>query len=392
MEKFNQIDLCRDKKSVTIGSGNTWGHVYESLAKSDLAAIGGRVAPIGVGGLTLGGGISFFSNIHGWACDNVISYNIVLASGIRTTASVKQNPDLYKALRGGGNNFGIVTSFTVETFSLPGNTLWGGSRLYTEPDFPTVLNAFHHVMTNSASDPNAGSFIALASSNNSKLAMVESYYAKPNGQDAAIWNGYKPLTPIMDTTGNITLVDYVARLNESNPYGHRESYYGMTVHMTSDMLHAAKDIFYAEFPSIANIVGAQPVLCVQGITTGVLKGMSKNGGNSLGLDAKQPLYILHIAAQWEKAEDDVAMYAMITRVFRQIKKVAKEKKADSRYMYMNYASLYQDVLGGYGEEQRRVLRKVARRYDPSGVMQRLQPGGFKLDGAPVRDGRYFSGL
>ena len=71
LAKLNEIELSADKSVASIGPGNTWYDVYTELEDSNVTVIGGRVAAIGVGGLTLGGGISFFSGKHGWACDNV---------------------------------------------------------------------------------------------------------------------------------------------------------------------------------------------------------------------------------------------------------------------------------------------------------------------------------
>lgn len=80
LAKLNDIELSADKAYASIGPGNTWYDVYSNLEDYNLTAIGGRVAAIGVGGLTLGGGISFFSGNHGWACDNVYNYEVSLPS------------------------------------------------------------------------------------------------------------------------------------------------------------------------------------------------------------------------------------------------------------------------------------------------------------------------
>lgn len=74
--KLNEITLSSDKQQVTVGAGNRWIDIYKQLVPQGLAVIGGRVPDIGVGGYTLGGGISFFSFRYGWACDNVISYEV----------------------------------------------------------------------------------------------------------------------------------------------------------------------------------------------------------------------------------------------------------------------------------------------------------------------------
>lgn len=75
LARFDEVTLSKDKKIAAVGGGNVWGTVYEALEPHNLTAIGGRLYDVGVGGLTLGGGVSYFSNSYGWACDNVDSYD-----------------------------------------------------------------------------------------------------------------------------------------------------------------------------------------------------------------------------------------------------------------------------------------------------------------------------
>lgn len=393
LENLNQIQIASDRKTVAVGSGNKWAQVYSTLAKSDLTVIGGRVAPIGTGGLTTGGGISFFSNLYGWACDNVAAYDVVLASGIQTTATPTKNADLYWALRGGGNNFGIVHTFHYEAISLPGNQMWGGNKIYLENDFNGLSKAFANYVANSASDPNAGQWIAWLNNQGTKLASTEFWYAKPNGANAAIWQPYSNLTAIADTTKNVRLADYTVELDASNPNGLRETYYGLTVKISSpEMLDIARNIFFEEQPAVANVRGANPVLIYQGITANQIKHMSKNGGNPLGLNPSSPVYLMHVACWWEDAKDDDTVYAMISKVLTRVKAEAKKRNANSDYIYMNYASLYEDVIRGYGQANQKKLQSIGKKYDPQQVFQKLQPGYFKLDKAPQVDKRYFSGI
>ena len=114
LESMNEITLSSDAKTAAIGPGNRWGAVYTKLAEQNLTVIGGRASDVGLG-LVLGGGVSHHSNIYGFACDNVASFELVTASGVVLTVSSTRFPDLYWALRGGGNNFGVVTKFTLET-------------------------------------------------------------------------------------------------------------------------------------------------------------------------------------------------------------------------------------------------------------------------------------
>lgn len=73
---MNEVTLNDDKSVASIQPGNTWLSIYSALEPYGLAVIGGRVASIGVGGYMLGGGISFHSNLYGWACDNVESFEV----------------------------------------------------------------------------------------------------------------------------------------------------------------------------------------------------------------------------------------------------------------------------------------------------------------------------
>ena len=69
LEELNEIKVAADKQSVYVGPGNRWGQFYSELEKHGVAVVGGRVNDVGVSGLTLGGGISFFANMRGWACE-----------------------------------------------------------------------------------------------------------------------------------------------------------------------------------------------------------------------------------------------------------------------------------------------------------------------------------
>ncbi|KAH6704446.1 FAD binding domain-containing protein [Verticillium dahliae] len=294
LEKINQVTLSSDKKTVVIGAGNRWSDVYRKLSKSDVTVTGGRVSSVGVGGLSLGGGISFFSNLHGWACDNVESYEVVTATGIILTASPKQNPNLYWALRGGGNNLGIVTNFTFRTIPLPGGQLWGGTKTFMEPALDAVVDAFAGMVTDSPQDPNAGLWVAWLKNSGLKLAATELWYAKPDGGSAAIFDAFNAIAPIADSIGNKFLPDYTDGHEASNPSGLREIYYGLTVKADVRLARLARDIFYDEYPAAEAVAGANPVMIFQAITTGQMARMRANGGNPLGLDAADgPLYLIH---------------------------------------------------------------------------------------------------
>lgn len=99
-----------------VGTGARWGSVYAALEKDGVLVTGGRESVVGVGGLLLGGGISWYTARTGFACDSVVNYEVVLASGEIVNANASANADLWRALKGGSSNFGIVTRFDLQAF------------------------------------------------------------------------------------------------------------------------------------------------------------------------------------------------------------------------------------------------------------------------------------
>lgn len=109
LRNINETTLAADHKSAVIGTGSDWLSVYNKLNGSGVGVPGGRYGLVGVGGIVLGGGLSFVSPKVGWVTDNVIAFEVVLASGEVVIADRTNHADLWHALKGGSGNFGIVT-------------------------------------------------------------------------------------------------------------------------------------------------------------------------------------------------------------------------------------------------------------------------------------------
>ena len=137
LSEMSGVDVDPTTGQVRVQGGATWHDVDHATGPFGLSVPCGIVSTTGVGGLTLGGGIGYLARTAGLTIDNLLSADVVLADGTQVTANSKQNSDLYWALRGGGGNFGAVTSFTYQGHEV-GNVL-AGPVLYDIADTSEVL-------------------------------------------------------------------------------------------------------------------------------------------------------------------------------------------------------------------------------------------------------------
>ncbi len=140
LSHLKDIDIDAGQRTARVGGGCTWGEVDRATASFGLATPSGIISTTGVGGLTLGGGIGHLTRAFGLSIDNLLEAEVVLASGERVRASADEHPDLFWALRGGGGNFGVVTSFTFRLH--PVGTIVGGPTFWPVEDAAEVLTAY----------------------------------------------------------------------------------------------------------------------------------------------------------------------------------------------------------------------------------------------------------
>jgi FAD/FMN-containing dehydrogenase len=320
--------------------------------------------------------------VYGLACDNVESYELVTASGIIITVSQNSFPDLYWALRGGGNNFGIVTQFNVAAIPRAPK-MWGGMRTYLSTEFPALIDAYYNLGMNAKKDGKAHQILSFGWGG-VEVAQVELEYANPIA-NASILAEYNAISgAIADQTAIRSLAELTALLEgPASGAGLRQAFWTWSVKLDKELATITKDIFFEELPAVLDAADILPAVSLQVLTDPILEKTATRGGNALGLSAKDgPLMNVLVALKWSNSADDVRINKFAAKVKERAVAAAVAKGKSSPYLYMNYASPWQDVVAGYGKANQARLKSISKKYDPTGVFETLQPGYFKLSGAP----------
>ncbi|KAL6158145.1 hypothetical protein ACJQWK_07739 [Exserohilum turcicum] len=379
---LNQAELAPDGTTVRLGAGARWGQVYKAFADKGLLVPGGLCGGTGIGGVSTGGGESYLLASHGWVVDNVVNYQVVLASGAIVDANQKSNSALFKALKGGGNNFGVVTQVDVTAIKQP--KIWGGSILL--PYFPdsaiASLNAIVNFTTLSNTLPNNGAQVVITYTATGQ-ALIALSLASTDGTVNS--TGLAPLTSlqpqIANTMGLRTIGDIVTELDANQADGFRDT--SATITFKNDAatlfaVHNASDQVYLKYNKTVKYLDwvnfYVPTARIDSTHA------AAQGGNVLGLEENpEDLIVAFITPRWIDAAQDAAMYEMAREWVDAVSKAAGANR--HRFLYQNFAAPSQKPLCGYGAKNVEFMKDVSRRYDPSQTFQKLVPGGFKISKA-----------
>ncbi|PLB54762.1 FAD-binding domain-containing protein [Aspergillus steynii IBT 23096] len=368
LDRLSNVEILPGSSRARVGGGATTLQVYEALETRNLSFVGGRVGSVGVGGFILGGGTSPFSNKYGLSLDNVFEYEVVLANGTITTASEAHNPDLYYALRGGGNNFGIVTAFTVRTF--PQGPVFTSMTTYAANQSDRVLDNVYELYTDEryTSDMDLGYdlYYTYRSQGNEFMLSGTQRYAKPV-QNSAVFKDINRI-PTLTRSTNIAPMSQVVGGTESLGTT-RHLFATLTVAPSRSFLSQGLRIFQEEVEAIRTVPGLVPNFICYPIQRNAIAAMKQRGGNALGIDREGPLFLILISTAWSNRTDDAAVNRMTANTIERLTVAANDLGIADRYKYINYASAAQasTIFAGYGDENLQRLKKIQKSMDPHGI-------------------------
>jgi FAD/FMN-containing dehydrogenase len=201
--------------------GTLWGHFNRETQAHGLATTGGVISTTGVAGLTLGGGVGWLMPKHGMALDNLRSVDVVFADGRLVRASVEEYPDLFWALRGGGGNFGVASSFEFGLHEV-GPTVTGGVIGWPVDGARDVLSHFRNLAAKATDDTMLAAALRTGPDGATKLAaMAVGFFGRAADADSALRPMKSFGQPIIDTIGQIRYSDLNTILDASFPRGAR---------------------------------------------------------------------------------------------------------------------------------------------------------------------------
>src|SRR5467141_3423781 len=169
LSRMKSVRVDPARRTARAEAGLTWGEYNRETQAFGLASTGGVVSTTGIAGLTLGGGLGWLHGKHGLSCDNLLSADLVTADGQFLTASADQHPDLFWGLRGGGGNFGVVTSFEYQLH--PVGPVLAGMVIHPISEAKAVLR-FYREFCRSCPDEMVAAAALMTSADGAPVAVI----------------------------------------------------------------------------------------------------------------------------------------------------------------------------------------------------------------------------
>jgi FAD/FMN-containing dehydrogenase len=242
------------KRTARAEAGLTWGEYNRETQAFGLASTGGVVSTTGIAGLTLGGGLGWLMGKHGLSCDNLLSVDMVTADGQFLTASPSEHPDLFWGLRGGGGNFGVVTSFEYRVH--PVGPVLAGMVLHPMAKAKEVLR-FYREYARSAPDELTAFTALMTSPDGAPVVAIVVGYIGPMAEGERLVAPVRKFgPPLVDTIGPMSYVQLNTMFDAAFPYGGVQRYWKSSFlkHLGDDVLDILVDRA-ATMPSPMSMVG-----------------------------------------------------------------------------------------------------------------------------------------
>jgi FAD/FMN-containing dehydrogenase len=347
------------KRTVRVQGGATLGDVDRETHSFGLAVPAGVISRTGIAGLTLGGGVGWLVRKHGLTCDNLLSCEVVTAEGKIVTASADENADLFWALRGGGGNFGVVTSFLFQAHAV--STVLGGLIVHPRDRARDVIRHYRDFMTSAPEELTAYAGLITSPDGQPVVGIIVCYCGDLNEGERAL----KPLRqfgpPLMDAVQPLPFPAMQKLLDEGFPDG-TQNYWKST--FVKELSDDAIDLIVAHGNKMQSPLSAVVIEYYAGAA-------GRTGSAETAFAQRQAEYDIGFMAQWtDTAENDVH-----TAWARNVTEAMKPYSSGAYLLNFLSEEDADTIQAAFGANYPR-LAQVKKKYDPTNffsINQNIQP-------------------
>jgi FAD/FMN-containing dehydrogenase len=355
------IAVDPERRVARVGAGVTWAELDRATQPHGLATTGGRVSSTGVAGLTLGGGSGWLERKHGLTCDNLLAVELVTADGELVRASEEENPDLFWAHRGGGGNFGVVTSFEFRLHPLE-SEVFAGLALYPAEHGRELLALYRDVMRDAPEELSLAYLYLTAPAepdvpehlHGRLVVAIAGMYAGPPDEGEEALRAVREFgPPEVDFFGPMPYAEFQCMIDD--PPGYRN-------YWTAEHLTDLPDEAIEAIASRSEELPPGPAQLFIVAWGGAVPRVSEEASPLAGRDAR---FVVHPFALWEDPADDERLIAW-ARAFR-----TDLREFATGDVYLNFIGDEgrARVRAGYEKRSYDRLAQVKADWDPENVFR-----------------------
>jgi FAD/FMN-containing dehydrogenase len=356
LSAMKSVRIDPEARTARAEPGVTWSDFDHEAQAFGLATTGGVVATTGIAGLTLGGGLGWLQGTYGLTCDNLLSADLVTADGLRLTASANENEDLFWGLRGGGGNFGVVTSFEYRLH--PVSSLYAGLLAYPLERAREVFDVWEK-LTRDIPDALTTQFGLVTAPDGTKVCAI---FVCFNGAKSVAEQTLQPLAhlgaPLVDGLAVMSYGDVQNIFTPGFPEGH-QSYWKS--HFVEHLQGGAIDILMTAYKAAPAPSG--------GIVIEQLSGHARRvDPGATAFSHRHARFNLLIVGFWDDPAQNDARKRWVRDAWQ------ATKKFSSGSVYVNYLDDVADegverIRAAYGRETYERLVRLKRKYDPQNLFR-----------------------
>ncbi len=353
MSDAKGVRVDAGRQTARAQAGATWGDFDHETHAYGLATTGGVMRTTGIAGLTLAGGHGLLMRKYGLACDNLLSVDLVTAEARLLTASAQENPDLFWGLRGGGGNFGIVTSFEYQLH--PVNNVLGGMLIYSFDHARSILRSYDDFVTTAPDELGCAAVLATLPDGTKAVAFLLAYHGPlEKGED--VMRRLRSFGPLLEDQVSVVPYTAVQSITEHfNPRGMRNywktSYLGQVSEEAIDTMVE----YQARVPS--------PLTHQVIYTLGGAVARTGNHDTAVGYRDARHAYV--VIGMWDDTSRDEEQTSYVRDLWSAMQPFS------SGGFYPNYEGAVTEgqIKSAFGPEKYERLLSLKRKYDPDNLFR-----------------------